>query len=361
MAKKSTHLGKTASTVISREEFQQQYNQRRPSYERLATNLQQALKSFLSEQGVSYLDVLFRVKDADSAYEKISRKEYEHPFEDIEDWSGLRIICYYPDDVAKICSILEKEFDVQTQEDTATRLAPHEFGYRSTHLILTVKDAWMTTTNYRGLGGFKAEVQVRTILMHAWAEIEHKLQYKSTEQVPEQFQRKLYRLSAKFEEADEQFDELRKGIAEYRATVREIVTDDINAFQTQELNLDTLTAFLNAAFPERERSYVGYVGDALNELIQANATMEDVVSSFDFAKRGLSIMEDDWRSQQDNQSESLTQVEALRAIIEISKMGQNVPSGHVELDGMFKTKEMAADRMCLQAMWNLEDGLAVSK
>jgi putative GTP pyrophosphokinase len=329
MTKKSTRSGKIASSIISREEFQQQYNQRRPAYERLATNLQQALKSFLSEQGVPYLDVLFRVKDANSAYEKISRKEYEHPFEDIEDWSGLRIICYYPDDVAEICSILEKEFDVQTQEDTATRLAPHEFGYRSTHLILTVKDAWMSTPNYRGLGNFKAEVQVRTILMHAWAEIEHKLQYKSTEQVPEQFQRKLYRLSAKFEEADEQFDELRKGIAEYRVTVREIVTDDINAFRTQELNLDTLEAFLSAALPERERSHVG---DVLDELRQANVTMEDVVASFEFAKNGLPILEDSWRSDNDGmfKDDSLTQVGALRAIIEISKAGQNIPSDYVQ-------------------------------
>jgi putative GTP pyrophosphokinase len=330
MNKKSTHSGKTALPIVSREEFQQQYIQRRPAYERLATNLQQALKSFLSDQGVAYLDILFRVKDADSAYEKIARKEYEHPFDDIEDWSGLRIICYYPEDVAEICGILEKEFDVQTQEDTATRLAPHEFGYRSTHLILTVKDAWMSTPNYRGLGGFKAEVQVRTILMHAWAEIEHKLQYKNTEQVPEQFQRKLYRLSAKFEEADEQFDELRKGIADYRATVSEIVVSNINAFRTQELNLDTLTAFLNAALPGRVS---GSVGDVLAELREANLTMADLVASFEFAKDGLPIVEDAWRAEDGffNKSKSLAQVGALRAIIELSKLGQNIPSGRVRL------------------------------
>jgi putative GTP pyrophosphokinase len=330
MAKKSTHSGKTASSIISREEFQQQYIQRRPAYERLATNLQQALKSFLSEQEVSYLDILFRVKDADSAYEKIARKEYEHPFEDIEDWSGLRIICYYPEDVAEICSILEKEFDVQTQEDTATRLAPHEFGYRSTHLILTVKDAWMSTPNYRGLGGFKAEVQVRTILMHAWAEIEHKLQYKNTEQVPEQFQRKLYRLSAKFEEADEQFDELRKGIANYRATVREIVVNNIDAFRNQELNLDTLEAFLNVALPGRTS---GSVGDVLDELRAFNVTMSDVVAAFEFAKDGLHIVEEAWQAQNNGyyKGESLAQVGALRVIIELSKLGQNIPSGRVPI------------------------------
>jgi putative GTP pyrophosphokinase len=342
MTKKSTRSRKITSFIISREDFQQQYNQRRPAYERLATNLQQALKSFLSEQGVPYLDVLFRIKDADSAYEKISRKEYEHPFEDIEDWSGLRIICYYPDDVNEICSILEKEFDVQTQEDTATRLAPHEFGYRSTHLIMTVKDAWMSTPNYRGLGGFKAEVQVRTILMHAWAEIEHKLQYKSTEQVPEQFQRKLYRLSAKFEEADEQFDELRKGIAEYRATVREIVTDDMSVFRTQELNLDTLEAFLNAALPGRDSSYIG---DVLDELVKSNVTMADVVAAFEFAKDGLPILEEIWRSNDNGQfrDKSLAQTGALRAIMELSKLGQNIPSGYVQLRGWTGGIEAALD------------------
>ena len=179
-------------SVISQEDFRQQFAERKPHYEKLATNLQDALKSLLTDKKIAYLEVLARVKDVESAYEKIARKEYSKPFEQIEDWCGLRIICYYPSDIDLICKMLKDEFDVKTQEDTSKRLAAHEFGYRSTHFILQIKPAWASTPNYRTLEGFKAEIQVRTILMHAWAEIEHKLSYKSAEQVPEQFKRKLF-------------------------------------------------------------------------------------------------------------------------------------------------------------------------
>jgi ppGpp synthetase/RelA/SpoT-type nucleotidyltranferase len=272
-------------SVITREEFRQQYNQRKPQYERLAANLQQALKAFLEEKDIPYLEVLARVKDGDSAYEKITRKDYNNPFEQIEDWCGLRIICYYPSDIDRICDMLTDEFAIMTQEDTAQRLASNEFGYRSTHLILQVKPTWAVTPNYRGLQNFKAEVQVRTILMHAWAEIEHKLSYKSTEQAPSQFRRKLSRLSAKFEEADEQFEELRKGIYEYRENIRETVTN-ANEFKDQNLNLDTMIAFLNIAFPGKTY-FTKDVSDLVQEMNSFNISLKDIASNWDAYKAAL--------------------------------------------------------------------------
>lgn len=269
--------------VITQEEFRQQYNERKPHYERLAANLQEVLKSFLAEKSIPYLEVLARVKDVDSAYEKISRKEYDKPFEQIEDWCGLRVICYYPSDIDRIGDMLGEEFDIRTQEDTAKRLASHEFGYRSTHFILTIKPEWSAAPNYRLLQGYKAEVQVRTILMHAWAEIEHKLSYKSAEQVPDQFRRKLFRLSAKFEEADEQFEELRNGIKEYRASIIREVTD-APAFSTQDLNLDTLQLFLNVAFPERDPATSEGLSQLLTEIIKFKFTMQDIVDAYNDLK-----------------------------------------------------------------------------
>lgn len=271
--------------VITQEEFRQQYNERKPHYERLAVNLKEAIKAFLAEKSIPYLDVLARVKDVDSAYEKISRKDYDKPFEQIEDWCGLRIICYYHGDIDVICDVLSIEFDVEEQENTARRLTAHEFGYRSTHLILKPKLSWAVTPNYRGLQDFKAEVQVRTILMHAWAEVEHKLAYKNKEQAPEQFHRKLSRLSAKFEEADEQFEELRNSIKEYRATIRKTVIAT-SAFRTQKLNLDTLQAFLDVAFPDREGSIVA-TGGLIQDFKQAHMSMAEVVEGYELAKDTL--------------------------------------------------------------------------
>ena len=57
---------------------------------------------------------------------------------------------------------------------------------------------WLVSPNYRGLGDIKIEIQVRTILMHAWAEIEHKLAYKNKAQIPESVTRNLALISAAF-------------------------------------------------------------------------------------------------------------------------------------------------------------------
>ena len=61
---------------------------------------------------------------------------------------------------------------------------------------------------FRDYADFKVEIQIRTILMHAWAEIEHRLAYKKQAHIPSHLRRKFSRISAKLEEADEQFEEL---------------------------------------------------------------------------------------------------------------------------------------------------------
>ncbi|MGI4759879.1 MAG: GTP pyrophosphokinase [Janthinobacterium lividum] len=298
-------------SALSLEEFRHQYTQRKPQYERLAANLQQALKTFLSEKNIPYLEVLSRVKDVESAYEKITRKGYEQPFTQIEDWCGLRVICYYASDIDRICGILKEEFAIQTQENTAQRLASNEFGYRSTHLILKVKPEWTVTPNYRGLQEIKAEVQVRTILMHAWAEVEHKLAYKSVEQAPDEFRRKLSLLSAKFEEADGQFEDLRKGIQGYQATIREAVKDVPN-FRNQELNLDTLQAFLDGSFSKKERNAKDTIA-LLDDLLKTGLTMQEIIDTYDSMKHSIPIIERIF----DKSIINLTQAGHLKMILDV--------------------------------------------
>ena len=297
--------------TLSLEDFRHQYAQRKPYFESLAANLRQALKTFLTENNIPYLEVVSRVKDVESAYEKVTRKNYEQPFEQIEDWCGLRVICYYSSDIDRICDILKEEFAIQTQEDTAQRLAPNEFGYRSTHLIIKVKPTWAASPTYRNLLEIKAEVQIRTILMHAWAEIEHKLVYKNAEQAPDKFRRKLFFLSAKFEEADEQFEELRKGIQGYQAAIREEVKA-VPDFRTQELNLETLQVFLDSAFPHKERD-IRNTRTLLDQLLETGSSMQDIVDTYESVKKSIPVIEKIF----ENSILNLTQAGHLRMILDV--------------------------------------------
>lgn len=227
-------------------------------YEALGSNVVQALKIFLDREGISYLTVYYRVKDINSFIEKIDRKNYVNPFEQSEDICGIRIICYYRSDVEKICNIINREFQVMESEDKEDSLEPDQFGYRSHHFIVKIKDEWLCTPNYIGLNNLKAEIQVRTNLMHTWAEIEHKLEYKKEQDIPKLFKRRFSLLSAMLEIVDEQFETLKKDITGFREEYKEKIKESENNIigineDDIEVNLDTLQAFLDLYFSDRKK------------------------------------------------------------------------------------------------------------
>ena len=109
-------------------------------------------------------------------------KKIREPFDEIEDICGVRVICYYTSDVDKVTQIIKNEFQILESQNKSDLLGVNEFAYRSQHFIVKTNSKWNAAPNYRDLGNLKAEIQVRTILMHTWAEIEHKLNYKNKAQ-----------------------------------------------------------------------------------------------------------------------------------------------------------------------------------
>lgn len=189
-----------------------EYNKIIPSYKNLGINLQQAFQTLLSSASLDVHLIDYRLKSFSSFIDKMKRKGYKDPFRETEDICGVRIICFYQSDMEKIYQLINSEFDVKEYSNKTDSFELDKFGYRSDHYILTIKKDWLKAPNYRGLDGLKAEVQVRTILMHAWANLSHELAYKKKEYLPDEYMRILYRLSAIFETADVEFDNVRNGL-----------------------------------------------------------------------------------------------------------------------------------------------------
>lgn len=251
------------------EKIKETYQNKIPKYDKLGANLTQAIEILLEEHSIQYLKVYYRIKETDSFIGKIDRKGYNEPFEDIEDICGVRIICYYGSDTEKVCKIINEEFNVLTSQDKEELLNPDQFGYRSHHFIVQVKNDWLLTPNYKGLEDLKAEIQIRTNLMHTWAEIEHELGYKKEEDIPAKFRRRFSRLSAKLEEADEQFEELKQDITLYRNEKAKETKEEgwLSSNLSTEMNVDTLQAFLDTYFPERKREKEVLSSDTLSSLL----------------------------------------------------------------------------------------------
>jgi ppGpp synthetase/RelA/SpoT-type nucleotidyltranferase len=236
---------------MNKENLLLEYNEIYPRYKRIVENTKEALEQFLNDMNIPFLIISTRVKDFNSFFEKISTKKYEKPFEENEDFCGIRIILYYLDDITKVIKLVSENYEIQGSENKSDILELNEFGYRSYHLIFKIKDSWCVTPNYKNLNNIKIELQIRTVLMHAWAEIEHKLGYKNKQQIPKLLQRKLFLMSAKLEDADSQFQEIKHKADEYKSTT---INDSIKAgkFTAKELNLDTLQALLIYYFPEKK-------------------------------------------------------------------------------------------------------------
>lgn len=277
--------------IYDKETLRKKHAEIRPKYENLAKNLKQALEILLDAESIEILDIQYRIKDFGSFWDKIQRKGYKEPFKEIEDICGVRIICYYHSDLEKISALINREFNVIESIDKADLLGPDKFGYRSLHLIATIKDEWLNAPNYRDLNNLKAEVQVRSILMHAWADIEQKLAYKKREYVPNQFRRRLAQISAKLEEADEQFDSLRQERESYIETLTSNEAKESGRFDvTQHMSLDSLQAFLDFYFPDRQKS-INETGVLLDEIMEHKISIRQLVEGFERVRDFLPPME----------------------------------------------------------------------
>jgi len=156
-----------------------------------------------------------RVKSFGSYLKKYLRylKEGADP-SGISDIIGIRIICIFLEDLLRAEEVLREKFEVIEVERKGGDHTLREFGYDSIHLLINVpeeilqKDDALKSSNSINCG--IAEIQIRTIVQDAWAEVEHELMYK-TEFTPfdTPLKRKLAAVNASLSLADIVFQEIR--------------------------------------------------------------------------------------------------------------------------------------------------------
>jgi len=276
--------------MTNNNEIKSNYTRNKSLYSKLWKNVCEAIETFLWEEKIEYLSVNSRTKKINSLESKLNRKKYSK-LEDIEDICWIRIICFYQSDIKNICDIIEKEFDIQETQDKENLLGNDQFWYRSYHFIAKINEKWCEAPNYRWLKNLKFEIQIRTILMHAWAEIEHKLAYKSEKQIPEQFKRKFSLMSWKLEEIDEQFEDIRVKSLEYRNGLFEQWERIwIEYFKDIPVDLDTLQSFLDFISPKRAKS-IWNTSELLSELIKYDISFKDIINAFEACEPYLEKIE----------------------------------------------------------------------
>jgi ppGpp synthetase/RelA/SpoT-type nucleotidyltranferase len=187
--------------------------------------------------------ICFRIKDRGSLANKLLRKNNKYnSLNEITDIVGLRIVTYFEDDIDKISEIFKSEFDIDFPNSIDKRnLDADKFGYRSLHYVASFNKTRLSLTEYKKFKGLKFEVQIRSILQHSWAEIEHDLGYKGANEIPITAKRTFYRVAALLEQADIEFVKLRKEISEHELIIKEQIS---SASSMVKIDKSAIIAFI---------------------------------------------------------------------------------------------------------------------
>jgi predicted RNase H-like nuclease/ppGpp synthetase/RelA/SpoT-type nucleotidyltranferase len=217
------------------------------------------ITTLLDDAGINYLSVTGRTKSVASFAAKADRTVdgaalYANPLTDITDQIGVRVITYLHSDVAAVADLLDDQLMVLDDRDMGEETASQgRFGYSSRHLLVATPedDARATIradfTSYDALRGRRAQVQVRTVLQHAWAEFEHAIRYKGTipkEHAPD-LDRRFTLAAGLLELADREFTIIRDRLQD---TVPDRGPDDTDAGDPR-IDARDLATFLASQYP----------------------------------------------------------------------------------------------------------------
>jgi putative GTP pyrophosphokinase len=152
-----------------------------------------------------------RVKSAKSLIKKVKRKnlpfELETIQEHIRDIAGIRIICSFVSDIYRISEMIQAQSDLQIVEVKDYIQHPKPNGYQSLHIIMKIPVYMSDGKIY-----VYVEMQIRTIAMHFWASLEHKIYYKYNKQVPNHLTKQLKEAANTVAELDRRMEHINKEI-----------------------------------------------------------------------------------------------------------------------------------------------------
>lgn len=222
------------------------YEKQIPVFNSLAEIVATTLSAVLRANKVDFLAVSHRTKTLTSVIEKSVRKEYTE-LSEMTDIAGIRVITYIEHDVERAAKFIEEVFLVHLDKsiDKSQELSDDKFGYRSVHFVCELGDARVALPELAQFKGMVFEVQIRTVLQHAWAEIEHDRSYKFTGELPSPIRRRLNLLAGVLELADREFGLLAQEVDDYANQVKESAKS--GSLEKEELTSLSVSEYLKSS------------------------------------------------------------------------------------------------------------------
>ncbi|MDD9153406.1 hypothetical protein PUY80_12585 [Plantibacter flavus] len=229
----------------------------------LGSKLEDLLLEILHSKQISFHRVSFRVKSFSSASKKVSSSDGKYnSISDLHDLLGIRVITHLSSDVGLVSIAVRELFEIDEGRSVSKQdlLDADRFGYISEHLLAKIDVDRGALPEWQRFAGITFEIQVRSILQHAWAEIEHDLGYKSPTAIPAQVRRRFARLAGLLELADSEFDAVSSDAATHQTEVQ----SSLDTGGSEPIDRDSILALLQT------NEIIGQVDQKIAELIGAD-------------------------------------------------------------------------------------------
>lgn len=242
------------------------YTSIKPELTQIQAEIETQLSQLISKAQIKIHSLNGRVKDAESLGKKLARPDRDYKALDrVTDLLAFRIVTYSEDVIPLVARVIENGFSVDFAH-SVNKLESEDadrFGYRSLHYVCA-----MPSTS--PVARYKFEVQIRTILQHTWAEIEHDIGYKASEQLPREFRRRFSQIASLLEVADREFVSIRTDLKNYETRLKS------NDLAKEALEIDRLTLASLVERPE-VRALDQCVAKFLNVGIKEGAFYPDYI------------------------------------------------------------------------------------
>ncbi len=208
---------------------------------------------------------------------------------DRRDLAGVRLIFYTNNDVDRFRAlpVIWENFDIEegstkihhpTRENSETR-------YRAEHYTVRLRQDRLSLPEYASFAGFRCEIQVHTILNHAWSETSHDILYKDTvgdgfgrkaiENISRRFERIMdeYLIPAGFEiqKAQQDYERLLQGRELFDRDIATLLDDAQNNNERYEI-LSGLRDYAIPHYDDLLEAYDGLKGPFLRAVRAARST-----------------------------------------------------------------------------------------
>jgi ppGpp synthetase/RelA/SpoT-type nucleotidyltranferase len=201
----------------SPEDWGKIYERARPTYVSFCERLKELLESQMDDERIPYWLAYVAVDRVDSFVQRLYRAacdglHVDDPFEELPDFARLEVTAYSPDDVGRIETLLRVELEIDEERSTSVaavwaenehpspRPGDDRLGYQTAKVVVSLPDT--LARSWRGFGGLRAVIDIRTLMQEAWAAFDKNLPYYRHSSYPPEARRALEEAVARCLDAD---------------------------------------------------------------------------------------------------------------------------------------------------------------